>query len=145
MTRPRTPPVACDCIIELVDRPGRPIVLIERRFPPPGWAIPGGFLEPGETVEACARREVEEETGLRVRLTHLLGVYSEPDRDPRGQTVSVVFVGEASGQPQAGDDAGRAEAFEPAHGWPPLAFDHAQVLADYLRWRSSARPGSLQA
>ena len=86
MTRPETPPVAADAIIELIDRPGRPIVLIARRFPPLGWAIPGGFVEWGETVEAAAIREASEETGLRVTLTALLGVYSDPKRDPRAAT-----------------------------------------------------------
>jgi 8-oxo-dGTP diphosphatase len=139
MPRPITPPVACDCIIELVDRPGRPVVLVERRFPPPGWAIPGGFMEPGETVEQAATREAREETGLAVALVALLGVYSDPRRDPRGQTVGVVFVGEARGTPRAGDDAGAAQAFDPFGVLPPLAFDHAAILGDYRAWRRDGR------
>jgi 8-oxo-dGTP diphosphatase len=131
MPRPLTPPVAADMIIELTDRPGRPIVLIERLNPPPGWALPGGFLEFGETVEAAALREAREETGLVVTLVALLGVYSDPARDPRGQTVSVVYVGEARGTPQAADDARAVAAVDPAK-LPPLAFDHAKILADYL-------------
>jgi 8-oxo-dGTP diphosphatase len=131
MTRPTTPPVAADVIIELVDRPGRPIVLIERRFPPPGWALPGGFVEVGETVEAAAVREAREETGLDVELVALLGVYSDPKRDPRGHTIGIVYVGHARGEPVAGDDAGAFAIVDPSSP-PPLAFDHARILADYL-------------
>jgi len=131
MSRPTTPPVAADVIIELVDRPGRPIVLIERRFPPPGWALPGGFVEVGETVEAAAVREAREETGLDVELVALLGVYSDPKRDPRGHTIGIVYVGYARGEPVAGDDAGAFAIVDPSAP-PPLAFDHARILADYL-------------
>lgn len=139
MNRPVTPPVAADAIIELVDRPGRPIVLIERKYPPPGYAIPGGFMDVGETVEQAAVREALEETGLHVRLTALLGVYSDPARDPRGQTVSVVFVAEAEGEPEARDDA-RALAIYPLDALPaPLAFDHAHILADYRHWRETGQ------
>ncbi len=105
MPRPRTPALAVDVIIELEDRPGRPIVLIERRFPPSGHALPGGFVDVGETVEEAARREAREETGLDIRLGRLLGVYSDPARDPRGHTVSLVYVATATGEPVAGDDA----------------------------------------
>ncbi|MBS0375437.1 MAG: NUDIX hydrolase [Proteobacteria bacterium] len=131
MPRPVTPPVAADVVIELVDRPGRPIVLIERRFPPPGWALPGGFVELGETVEAAAVREAREETGLEVELTALLGVYSDPARDPRGHTIGIVYVGRARGAPAAADDAQAVAIVDPA-ALPPLAFDHARILADYL-------------
>ena len=131
MAAPRTPPVAADVIIELDDRPGRPIVLIERRFPPPGWALPGGFVEIGETVEAAAVREAREETGLSVELSGLLGVYSDPARDPRGHTVGIVFIGRARGEPRAADDAKRVAVVDPAAP-PPLAFDHGRILADYL-------------
>lgn len=130
MPRPVTPLLTVDVVIELVDRPGRPIVLIERRHPPPGCALPGGFVDVGETVEAAAVREAREETGLDVRLKRLLGVYSDPARDPRGHTVSVVFVGEAGGEPRAGDDAARVRIVDPADP-PALAFDHARIIADY--------------
>ena len=130
MPRPETPPVAADVIIELVDRPGRPIVLIERRSPPPGWALPGGFVEVGETVEAAAVREAREETGLVVELAGLLGVYSDPGRDPRGHTVGIVYIGHARGEPKAGDDARQVAIVDPAAP-PALAFDHARILADY--------------
>jgi 8-oxo-dGTP diphosphatase len=124
--------VAADAIIELVDRPGRPVVLVERRYPPPGFAIPGGFVEFGETVENAAVREAREETGLAITITALLGVYSDPDRDPRGQTIGVVYVATAEGTPIAGDDAGAVRIIDPRQP-PPLAFDHARILADYVR------------
>jgi ADP-ribose pyrophosphatase YjhB (NUDIX family) len=89
MARPVCPLIAVDVIIEIDGR----IVLIERKNYPPGWAIPGGFVDVGESVEAAAIREMREETGLDVELTDLLGVYSRPDRDPRGHTVSIVYVG----------------------------------------------------
>lgn len=136
MARPKTPALAVDLIIELLDRPGRPIVLIERRNPPPGWALPGGFVDVGETLEQAAIREALEETGLSVRLKTLLGCYSDPARDSRGHTVSAVYVAEAEGDAQAGDDAGRlmmADMLAP----PPLAFDHALILSDYRRYRET--------
>jgi len=133
--RPTTPLIAADVIIELADRPGRPIVLIERRNPPPGWAIPGGFVDVGESVERAAVREAREETGLTVRLLALLGCYSDPARDARGHTASLVYVGEARGAPQADDDAAALDVFAPEHLPQALAFDHAAILADYLQFR----------
>lgn len=135
MKRPRTPLLTVDVVIELVDRPEPALVLVRRRNPPPGWALPGGFVDVGETTEAAARREALEETGLQVRLTALLGVYSDPARDSRFHSCSVVYVGEAGGLPRGGDDAAEAATFHPQALPQPLAFDHERILADYLRWR----------
>lgn len=133
MPRPVSPPVAADVIIEIGDR----IVFVERKHDPPGWALPGGFVEFGETVEQAAVREAREETSLEIQLTELLGVYSRPDRDPRGQTVGVVYIGSATGKPRGRDDARQARLFSPVHPPAPLAFDHASIVADYLHWRAT--------
>ena len=129
MPRPLTPALAVDVIIELRDRPDRPIVLIRRRHPPAGHAIPGGFVEIGETVEAAARREAREETGLDITLGALLGVYSDPKRDPRGHTVSLVYLATATGEPVAGDDATDVLVVNPRDA-TQLAFDHRLILDD---------------
>ncbi len=135
MPRPVTPVLAADVIIELIDRPGRPIVLIERLNPPPGWAIPGGFVDVGERLECAAVREAREETCLDVTLNVLLGCYSDPSRDPRGHTVTAVYVGEAQGEPRAADDARSIVIVEPEALPENLAFDHAVVLSDYINYR----------
>jgi 8-oxo-dGTP diphosphatase len=144
MPPPTTPHIAVDLIIELNDQPGRPIVLIERRNPPHGWALPGGFVDVGETLEQAAIREALEETGLKVKLKTLLGCYSNPARDSRGHTVSAVYVAEADGQPKAGDDAGRISVIDPMTP-PKLAFDHALILSDYRRYRETGMPAPLRA
>ncbi|HVA55733.1 MAG TPA: NUDIX hydrolase [Gammaproteobacteria bacterium] len=143
MPRPITPLIAIDIIIELMDRPGRPIVLIERCNPPHGWALPGGFVDVGETLEQAAMREALEETGLKVKLKALLGCYSDPARDSRGHTVSAVYVAESEGQPQAGDDAGKISVIDPLNP-PKLAFDHALILSDYRRYRETGIPAPLR-
>lgn len=143
MPRPVTPLLAADAIIELVDRPGSPIVLIERRNPPYGWAIPGGFVDVGERLETAAIREALEETTLTVRLRALLGLYSDPARDPRGHTVTAVYVAEAEGRPRARDDALNLGLFSLDDLPEPLVFDHAQVLADYRRFRATGETAPL--
>lgn len=135
----RNPLPTVDIIIEAAGG----IVLIERRNPPHGWAIPGGFLDWGETVEACAVREAREETGLDVRLKTLLYVYSDPLRDPRHHTMTTVFVASANGQPVAADDARSAGVFTEDRLPAPLAFDHALILEDYFRWRRGEQRDSV--
>lgn len=133
----RNPKPTVDVVLEV---PGG-VVLIRRRNPPHGWALPGGFVDEGETVEHAAVREVLEETGLHARLDALLYVYSNPARDPRQHTLSVVFTGTAAGVPQGTDDAAEAGIFALDALPAPIVFDHAQILADYAVFRSTgARP-----
>ncbi len=124
----RNPTPTVDIIIEIGDR----IVLIERKNLPYGWALPGGFVDYGESYETAALREAKEETGLKITGLRQFHTYSDPDRDPRGHTASTVFIGRADGSPCAGDDAKRAELFD-QDSLPPLAFDHGKILADYFR------------
>lgn len=119
-----------DIIIELKE--GK-IVLIRRKNPPFGWALPGGFVDYGESLEAAAIREAEEETGLKVRLIRQLHTYSNPDRDPRRHTITTVFIARAEGIPRAADDAAEIGVFEDKTLPSPLAFDHGLILADYFR------------
>jgi 8-oxo-dGTP diphosphatase len=120
--------------VDVIIRAGGGIVLVRRKYPPPGWALPGGFVDAGETLEAAAAREVLEETGLAVRLVRQFHTYSDPARDPRRHTISTVFLADAEGVPRGGDDAAEARLFRP-DALPLLAFDHARVIADYLASR----------
>jgi 8-oxo-dGTP diphosphatase len=131
----RNPTPTVDIIIELVDRPHRPIVLIERYNIPLGWAIPGGFVDYGESVESAAQREALEETGLQVELMEQFFVYSDPSRDPRKHTMSVVFLATAKGEPQGGDDAKNVGIFESWLVPGNLCFDHDRIVQDYWRYR----------
>lgn len=130
--RYRNPVPTVDIIIEAADG----IVLIERRNPPPGWALPGGFVDYGESLEEAAVREAREETGLNVTLVRQFHTYSAPDRDPRQHTISTVFIAMASGTLKAGDDARQARVFRP-NQLPPLAFDHEHIIQDYLVCRDN--------
>lgn len=139
MSRPETPSLTVDIIIELLDRPGRPIVLIERKHEPLGWALPGGFVDVGEQAEEAAVREAAEETNLRVTLDVLLGVYSRPDRDPRGHTASVVYIASGQGEPRAADDAAAIQVYAPSEIPKQLVFDHAEILRDYVAYRTTGK------
>ncbi len=114
---------------------GQGVVLIRRRNPPYGWALPGGFVDDGESLEAAARREAREETALEVALLRQLHTYSDPARDPRGHTVSTVFVARASGRPEARDDAKTVGVFSRETLPTEIAFDHRAILEDYFSGR----------
>jgi len=126
----RQPLTTVDVIIELADG----IVLIKRKNPPHGWALPGGFVEYGESLENAAVREAFEETGLTIKLSGQLHTYSQPGRDPRFHTITTVFLATAQGAPTGGDDAAEAAIFNPDR-LPPLVFDHREILDDYLQSR----------
>lgn len=139
MPVPETPLLTADIIIELVENEKTQIVLIERLNPPFGWAIPGGFVDKGESVEMAAIREAKEETGLDVQLRCLLGCYSDPERDPRFHTASLVYIASAEGIPVAGDDAKTTCLFDINAVDVALAFDHKQILDDYLNYKKSGK------
>jgi 8-oxo-dGTP diphosphatase len=131
MAAHRNPAPTVDAVILL---PGDRVVLVRRANPPHGWALPGGFVDEGETLEAAAAREATEETGLAVALLEQFHTYSDPARDPRRHTISTVFLASASGEPRGGDDAAEAVAF-PWDALPsPLVFDHREILADVRRY-----------
>jgi ADP-ribose pyrophosphatase YjhB (NUDIX family) len=139
----KNPLLTVDIIIELA---GADVVLIERKNPPHGWALPGGFVDYGESLESAAVREAKEETSLDVTLTEQFYTYSDPARDPRHHTVSTVFIATAEGVPQGADDAKTAGVFGEQDLPAPLVFDHAQILRDYFdfkktgRWPKSKQP-----
>ncbi len=129
--RYRNPLVTVDIIIEIDSR----IVLIERRNPPHGWALPGGFVDYGESLEMAAAREAGEETCLEVALVDQFHSYSGPDRDPRHHTVTTVFIAVATGTPRAEDDAKNIGLFSENDLPSRIAFDHEIILNDYFRYR----------
>ncbi len=136
----KNPVPAVDIIIE-VSGNGKTdgIVLIERKNEPFGWAIPGGFVDYGESVEDAAIREAKEETNLDITLIRLLGVYSNPNRDNRKHTISTVFIAKSAGIPVAGDDAKKLSVFKRSDLPLNLAFDHEKILQDYYESTSSNR------
>jgi ADP-ribose pyrophosphatase YjhB (NUDIX family) len=129
---PETPRLCTDLIIEVG---AGLVVLIERKNSPNGWALPGGFVDVGETVEEAALREAKEETGLDVELVRQFHVYSDPKRDPRGHTASVVWVAHARGKPRAGSDAGNVGLYHQMNLPETISFDHRQILTDYFQER----------
>ena len=118
--------------VDLIIRREGGIVLIRRRYPPPGWALPGGFVDIGESLEEAAVREGREETSLEITLERQFHTYSDPSRDPRRHTITTVFIAEGSGELKAADDAAEAGVFPPDALPTPLAFDHAKILQDYF-------------
>ena len=128
----RNPLLTVDIIIECQGG----IVLIERRNPPLGWALPGGFVDYGESLEAAAIREAAEETSLQVRLVEQMHTYSDPGRDPRHHTVSTVFIAKASGTPEGADDALTARIFNAGKLPSPIVFDHRTILSNYFDYKS---------
>lgn len=129
--RYRNPIPTVDIIIEVTGG----IVLIERKNPPFGWALPGGFVDYGETLEQAAIREAREETSLEVDGLRLLGCYSDPTRDSRMHTITTVFVALGKGSPKAADDATNLQVFPPDQLPAQLCFDHGTILHDYRRWK----------
>ena len=130
----RNPFPTVDIIIQTVKHKEQAgIVLIQRKNPPLGWALPGGFVDYGESLESAARREAEEETSLKVELLYQLGAYSDPARDPRHHTISVVFVARATGIPKAADDAIAVAVFDRYSLPDIMAFDHKEILRDYFK------------
>ncbi len=136
MTTFRNPAPTVDAVILV---PDDRVVLVRRANPPLGWALPGGFVDEGETLHDAAVREAAEETGLAVDLSEQFFTYSDPARDPRQHTLSTVYIGWAEGNPKGGDDAAEARAF-PLDALPEdLCFDHATIVADYLTYRRTGR------
>ena len=117
--------------VDIIIARNNEVVLIQRKNPPHGWALPGGFVDYGESFETAAVREAREETGLDITLVRQFHTYSAPDRDPRQHTVSTVFIATAQGEPSGGDDALEARFFA-RDNLPHLVFDHAAILQDYF-------------
>jgi len=138
--RPETPQVTVDAIIEM-ENGG--IVLVERKYPPAGWAIPGGFVDPGESLLEAVKREALEETCLEIEVLDLLHVYSRPWRDPRGDTVSAVYWCRGEGEPTGGDDAARAVVYKEDELPECIAFDHRDILQQFFHWRRTGQRPSL--
>jgi len=129
----RNPIPTVDAIIQVSGG----VVVVERKNPPAGWALPGGFVDYGESLEVAVAREVREETHLEFQDFAQLGTYSDPSRDPRHHTITTVFFGRGRGTLQAGDDARRVLVVPPENPGIPFAFDHGRILQDYVRVRGA--------
>jgi ADP-ribose pyrophosphatase YjhB (NUDIX family) len=140
MRRQRNPIPTVDIIIEIQTNDGQEgIILIKRKNPPYGWALPGGFVDYGETLEEAAIREAKEETSLDIRLKYQMHTYSDPDRDPRQHTITTVYIAQAEGEPVARDDAQEIAVFSRDELNFSLAFDHKKILEDYFDRKSKER------
>jgi len=136
MTEYKNPFPTVDIIIEIKTKDGREgVVLIERKNPPYGWALPGGYVDYGESLEEAAVREAKEETSLEIELHHQLHTYSDPQRDPRQHTISTVYIARGLGQPKARDDAKNIGVFTEKDICFPLTFDHDKILKDYFNYK----------
>ncbi|MCX5859270.1 MAG: NUDIX hydrolase [Proteobacteria bacterium] len=136
----RNPLLTVDIIVEVSSG----IILIERKNPPHGYALPGGFVDYGELLEAAARREAREETSLRVDLLEQFYTYSDPRRDPRHHTVTAVYLARvSSGKPRARDDARALGIFREDNLPTEIAFDHRRILEDYFRYRKTGQRPSI--
>jgi len=128
---PRNPLITVDALIEIDGG----IILIKRKNPPYGWAIPGGFVDYGETLEEAVVREAKEETCLDIQIIRQFHTYSDPGRDPRHHTVTTMFIAKATGIPRAADDAQDIGVFTRDTLPEDMAFDHRQVVEDYFEGR----------
>ena len=128
----RNPLVTVDIIIELEEK----IVMIERANPPSGWALPGGFVDYGESLEISAIREAKEETSLSINLDEQFHTYSNPDRDPRHHTITTVYIATGSGIPKPADDAKNVGVYTQEELPAPIVFDHEKIISDYFRYKS---------
>ena len=134
VTQYRNPLVTVDIIIEISTE----FIMIERANPPHGWALPGGFVAYGDSLESSAIREAKEETSLDIQIIEQFHTYSQPDRDPRHHTVTTVFIASASGVPTAADDAKNLDLFS-EHELPnPIVFDHERIINDYFKYKKGA-------